>query len=340
MTLDEQTGRVSELHLLGSTGPALHVHVDAAVDSASQVFRRAGGWMDEVGHILVRVATDPHFIRFLKDAASERLGDEGSPSDDDDDDADEGRYEGVQKRAIHVLDDPASPCASPSPSAAAEGEGEREGEESQPGEHSSPAVSLTTAPATAPHFSRSSSDSATAAAAAAAASQLVEAAASGVDSASFLANAPRGHLYAVIRHLNSQLLHVESSLRAAQEESERAEAQRGAFASTIRTLKASLDRECATRMQLTNQWHRQRQEEAREAKRAAKHGSAGGGGGATNAAAGGEDGGASTSAPGSAEAEHSPAAHCSCALSFDFQQQQNVTASIAMNEQALAQPKS
>lgn len=310
VTLDEQTGRVSELHLLGSTGPALHVHVDAAVDSASQVLRRAGSWVDEVGHILVRVATDPHFIRFLKDAAAERLGEEGSLSDDDD--ADEGQYEGV--RSIHVLEDPTSPSASPSPSASAAAEGEREGDESQPGEQfactTSQPKSSTSSLTTVPSFSRSSSDSAaaaaTATAAATAAAQLVEAAAAGVDSASFLANAPRGHLYAVIRHLNSQLLHVEASLRAAQEESERAEAQRGAFAGTIRTLKANLDRECATRMQLTNQWHRQREEEAREAKRAAKNGGSGSGsGGSTSAAAGGEDGGAS----GLSEAAHSKQLH-------------------------------
>jgi len=306
VTLNESTGRVSTLALplplpvLGFVGAGgggddsdeggprrlvrLGVDVEGAVASATST---ASKFAQEVGAILRRVAQEQDFVTFLHTAlqlpegegshASASEGGEGASDAD------------AQPRQIHILatdDEPSSAddVPSPVPSPAPLREGEEGGEEgaaqtsSSPPPGSSPEGTPSPASSPAPPtlsaassntLVRASSDNS-----GVASSSNSDLGSSvqhdGEDAASFLSRASRAHLYAVIRHLNSQLLSVESSLSASSLALERHAAERHTFERTIRTLKTNLDRECAARMQLSNELWRAQEEARLEAKRAAK----------------------------------------------------------------------
>jgi hypothetical protein len=244
VTLDETTGRVAALRLPGSSAP---IDVAGAVSTASTYF-------DEVSAILIRVASDQEFISFLHTIVdAEKLQQLTAAA----------TSERTEPRQIHIL-------ATNEPGSA--GEDEASGEEGLRNRSPSPIegrqqssdegsnnesgdmpISTSSLPSSSSSSFLSSSASLTA-----------------EDAVSFLARASRTHLYAVIRHLNSQLLTVESALRMATVASDTAAKERSTFERTIRTLKGNLDRECATRMQITNELFRRKEEEILLRKRAAK----------------------------------------------------------------------
>lgn len=267
VTLNETTNRVSELHLLGSTA----LHVDAAVDQASQimapVFRRAGDWMDEVGQILARVANEAEFIKFIKLTETSPEG-QGADADAAPGETAADETDGPA-RSIHMLSSPegeedddlhSTPTGEWSMVAS-------DREEGQPLDAASVPILPSRPPNSPPSPARMSSDNSAA---------LIVAATSSSDdlgSAAFLSNASRPHLYAVIRHLNSQLLHVEAGLRAASESQRRSEMERSTFSKTISNLKQNLDRESTQKSiviaQLNQMVQRQKEDEIREKRAAA-----------------------------------------------------------------------
>ena len=264
LTLNETTNRVSELHLLGSTA----LHVDAAVDQASQmmapVFRRAGDWMDEVGQILARVANEAEFIKFIKlteSTESQGAEKEVVPGEEGVDESD------GPARSIHVLSSPEGEEDDDLHTSTPNGDWAMvpsEREEGQPIDAASVPILPSRPLISPPSPTRGTSDNSAA---------LIVAATSSSDdlsSAAFLANASRPHLYAVIRHLNSQLLHVE----AASESQRRSELERSnTFSKTISKLKQNLDRESTQKSiiltQLNQMVQRQKEDEAREKRAAA-----------------------------------------------------------------------